>query len=115
MGISPANDGMVRSAHSSTGEAAWRRGRDTFASGSFSLVADRLNVVAVEIEHKCAIIALVIVGPETRRAVIPATRPQGQPVEFRDLRAALRGECNVDARPRRTAVAEPEKRRAPGP
>ena len=75
-------------------------GPEDFARVSIGLVADGLDVVAVKIEHKCAEIALVIVGSETRRAVIRAARLQGQPVEFHDLRAALRGECNMDARPR---------------
>ena len=75
-------------------------GPGRFASVSIGLVADGLDVAAVGIEHKWAEIALVIVGSETRRAVTRAGRLQGQPVEFHDRRAALRGECKMDARPR---------------
>src|SRR6185437_5462751 len=81
----PADDGMVRGAHSSTGAEPLAPGPGHFARVSIGLVADGLEVVTVEIEHKCAELALVIVGSEPRRAVIRAARLQGQPGEFHDL------------------------------
>ena len=94
---------------------------------SRGLVADRLDIVAVGVEHEGAVVGGVIVGADAGRAVVLAAGRDGRLVERIDLGAAAGGECDVHAgrdlaaaaRARRTACrrrrSRPHRRRRPSP
>src|ERR1700745_1999146 len=58
-------------------------------------MANRFDIVAVGIEHECAVVVGMIMRADARRAVVAATCPERGFVEGIDCRAVLRLNCNM--------------------
>ena len=76
------------------------------------VVADRLHVVAVRIEHEGAVVALVVGGPQARGAVVDAARRDCRLVEGIDGLGVRRGEGDVCGGARDAPLADPQVRHA---
>ena len=85
-------------------------GSDGYAHAS--RVADRLDVVAVGIEHEGAVVVGVVVGPEARCAVVAAADGERGGMKPVDDGPVVGGERDVDALALRPAAAHPEERLA---
>ena len=71
------------------------------------LVTDRFDVVAVEVDHVAAVVGLVVVRPEPRRAVVRSPGGKRSGVERVDRRSIGRREGKVQRR-RRFALSDVE-------
>src|SRR5215510_3703396 len=78
-------------------------------------VADRLDVVAVGIEHESAVVVGVIVRPQPRRAVVLATGGERRAMEGVDRGAVLGGDGDVEDASQTSFAADPEIGLAVGP
>src|ERR1035437_9524367 len=58
-------------------------------------VADRLDVVAIWIEHERTVVAVRVLGPESRSPVVTSSRCDGRRVEGVDLFPPVCGEGDV--------------------
>ena len=54
-------------------------------------MADDLDIIAIRVKDKCAVIVRVILGAQARSAVVFSTSYYGGSVEFVDLLAILGG------------------------
>lgn len=54
-------------------------------------MADDLDIIAIRVKDKCAVIVRVILGPQAGSAVVFSARCYGGSVEFVDLLAILGG------------------------
>jgi hypothetical protein len=71
------------------------------------LVTDRFDVVAVEVDHVAAVVGLVVMRPEPRRAVVRSSCGERSGVERVDRRSIGRREGKVQRR-RRFALSDVE-------
>src|SRR5687768_8175971 len=78
------------------------------STGLFGPMADRLDIVAVRIEHEGAIIARVVRNAQAGPAVVGAARRQGCFIERVNRRSVLRDEGDVQARRGFGPAREPE-------
>src|SRR5574337_2188478 len=75
----------------------------------FRCMTDRLDVVAVGVEHERAVIMFVIMRPQARLAVVAATCSERGLVERIDIGPGLGRKRDVEASPQHAfAVADPE-------
>src|SRR5262249_20148197 len=71
-------------------------------------VADRLDVVSVEVENESGVVAGVVLRPQARRAVVATTGPERCLVEGANLDPALDSEGKMHRRSRLAVAPDPE-------
>jgi hypothetical protein len=73
-------------------------------------VANSLDIDPIGIKDKCTIVIWVIMRAKSGRTVIPSSGTERRLVEGVNSRPIRCCESNVDARPTRTIIAQPEER-----
>lgn len=71
-------------------------------------VAHRLDIAAIGIEHKGAVVVRMIMGAQTRRAVVPAAGGDCGAVKGVDGAAIIGGDCDVQRAFEPAFAADPE-------
>src|SRR5262245_57477170 len=79
---------------------------------SLRSVADRLDVMAIEVEDEGAVVVRMVLRPQTRRPVVPPAGPERGLVEGAHLGPRLDREGDVHGRSGLTVAADPELRLA---
>jgi len=71
-------------------------------------VTDGFDIVAVRVEHECAIVVVVVLRPQARWAVVASARRHRRAMKCVDLRTGLRAKRDVHTWRIRHALADPE-------
>src|ERR1700681_3826087 len=100
-----STDGSKHQSRITAATAALQR-----SAASYGFVAHHSEVVAIRIEREGAVVVGVIVGPQTRCAVIASAGRERGPIKRIHLRAARGPEGHVDWRPMGLTAADPEIR-----